>query len=315
VDTIATAPRAGATLRPADAAAALILAAALGWAYAPNFAELASVWDADPSYSHGWLVVPIALGFLWHRRGLLDRARVAPSPWGWAALAVVLAARSYLYHVNELWAENATIPAAVGALTLALGGRHLLRWAWPSVAFLGFMLPLPASVNASLAAQLQALATVGSTSMLQALGLPALAEGNIIYIGSHQLEVERACSGLSMLMTFAALIAATTILIERPVREKAVLLASVVPIALISNVLRIVITAWAYHRIGPGGAVLPGWLDPKGAWTVGKLSHDTAGWAMMPLALALVWAELRLMAWLIVEEDDRPAGLALHPAR
>ena len=157
------------------------------------------------------------------------------------------------------------------------------------------------------------LATLGSTSLLQALGLPALAEGNVIYIGTHQLEVEKACSGLSMLMTFAALIAATTILIERPIWEKLVLLASAVPIALISNIVRIVLTAWAYHKIGPEGLVLPRSLDPKGAWTVGKLSHDTAGWAMMPIALVLVWIELRLMAWLVVEEEDRAINPLLGP--
>ena len=311
MDTIATdAPRGGPTLRAADASAALLLAAAVGWAYWPSLVDLSSVWNDDPSYTHGWLILPIALGFLWHRWDRLDLAGLAPNPWGWAALAAVLAGRSLLYHYGELWVESATLPLAVGATALALGGWRLLRWAAPSVAYLWFMLPLPPSLNATLAAQLQMLATLGSTSLLQALGLPALAEGNVIYIGTHQLEVEKACSGLSMLMTFAALIAATTILIERPIWEKLVLLASAVPIALVSNIVRIVLTAWAYHKIGPEGLVLPRSLDPKGAWTVGKLSHDTAGWAMMPIALVLVWIELRLMAWLVVEEEE---GRAISP--
>jgi exosortase len=316
VDTIATAtapPRGGPTLRPADLAAALLLTAALGWAYAPNFVELAAIWNDDPSYTHGWLIAPIALGFLWQRWDRLDRERLAPSLWGWGLLLAVLGLRAYLYHANQVWIENATFPVAVAAVALALGGRHLLRWAAPSIAYLWFMMPLPPSINEPLAGKLQDLATLGSTSLLQAMGLPALAEGHVIYIGTHQLEVERACSGLSMLMTFAALIAATTILIERPIWEKLVLLVSVVPIALISNILRIVLTAWAYHKIGPEGVVLPHGLDPKGVWTVGKLSHDTAGWAMMPIALVLVWIELRLMAWLIVEEDDRAINPLLTP--
>lgn len=307
MDTIATAaprPRGGTNLRAADAAAGLLLAAALGWAYAPNFVDLAQVWE-DPSYTHGWLIVPIALGFLWHHWDRLDRTRLAPGLWGWIALPLILAVRSLLYHKNELWIESATLPLAVAATVLALGGWRFLRWAGPSIAYLWFMLPLPPSLNEKLAGNLQDLATVGSTSLLQAMGLPTLADGHVIYIGTHQLEVERACSGLSMLMTFVALITATTILIERPIWEKLVLLASAVPIALISNILRIVLTAWAYHKIGPEGVVLPRWLDAKGAWTVGKLSHDTAGWAMMPIALGLVWIELRLMAWLVVEDEER----------
>ena len=320
MDSIATTPMtptrdAPGRLRAPEAVAALLLAAALGWAYAPNFAYLASYWENDPSYSYGWLVIPIALGFLWHRWDQLDRTRLAPNPWGWLALAAILGARALLYHLNQVWVESATIPAAAAALALALGGWHLLRWAGPSVAFLTFLLPLPPSLNTVLAEPLQRLATWGSTSVLQVMGLPALSEGTIVFIGANQLEVERACNGLSMLLAFVALIVATAILIERPALEKGVLLASAVPIALISNILRIVLTAYAYHQIGPNALVLPRSLDPQGAWTVGKLSHDAAGWGMMPIALALVWAELRLLSWLVVEDDDRPMAPVMSPPR
>ena len=39
----------------------------LGLAYAPNFRDLYSIWDDDPNYSHGKLVIPIALFILWRR--------------------------------------------------------------------------------------------------------------------------------------------------------------------------------------------------------------------------------------------------------
>ena len=315
MDTTASPPTRGAHLRPSDLVFAVPLAAALGWAYAPNLVDLARNWEDDPSYSHGWLVVPIALYFLWHRRDLLDREKVGPNAWGWVALVAVLALRAYLFHAGEPWYENATLPLAVAATTWALGGRALMRWAWPSLIFLGFMVPLPDSINAQLATKLQALATAGSIAVLQVMGLPSLAEGNIIYVGAHTLEVERTCSGLNMLMTFAALIVAATVLLDVRIWEKVVLLFSIVPIAMISNILRIVATAWAYHGIGPKGTVLPGWLDPKHVWTVGKLSHDAAGWAMMPLALVLVWAELRLLSWLIVEEEEQTVGVLFSPAR
>ena len=38
-----------------------------GLAYAPNFLELQAVWSADPNYSHGYLIIPIALVILWRR--------------------------------------------------------------------------------------------------------------------------------------------------------------------------------------------------------------------------------------------------------
>jgi exosortase len=267
-------------------------AAALGWSYAASFAELARRWAADPNYSHGYLVGPIALAILWQRRGRLQPDRVTPSPAGWAALVGVLALRAALYERNEQWLEMATIPVVVAALALALGGRHLLAWALPAIGFLGFLLPLPPRVNALLAYPLQRLATLVSVAGLQALGLPALAEGNVIFVGPDPLEVARACNGLSMLLSFLTLIAATVLLVPMPRWERVVLLLSAVPIALVSNVLRIIVTALGYAAFGPRA--------------LERYAHDPAGYAMMPLALALTFLELRLLRWLVVEELDEP---------
>src|SRR3982751_3667432 len=154
------------------------LAAALGWSYAASFAELQRRWASDPNYSHGYLVGPIALAILWRRRAQLVPARRTPGAWGWAALLGVLALRAVLYQRNEQWIEMATIPLVVAAVALALGGWHLLGWALPAIAFLVFLLPLPPRINLLLAYPLQRLATLASVAGLQALGLPALAEGN-----------------------------------------------------------------------------------------------------------------------------------------
>ena len=143
------------------------------------------------------------------------------------------------------------LPMLAG-LALAFGGWALLRWALPAIGFLVFMLPLPPSLNLYLAGPLQGLATIGSTTLLQAFGLPVLAEGNIIYIGGSKLEVARACNGLSMLVSFVTLVTATTLIMarDRPIWERIALLLSTVPIALVSNIIQIAATAWAYQLLG-----------------------------------------------------------------
>jgi exosortase len=213
----------------------------------------------------------------------------------------LLAARYWLFERNEAWLEAATIPAVLAALALAFGGWHLLRWSAPAIAFLVFMLPLPPRINLMLAGPLQQLATVGSTAVLQAFGMPILAEGNVLMVGADRLEVEKACNGLSMLLSFVTLITATTIMIRsRPVWERVVLMLSTIPIALISNIIRIAATAWCYHKFGRE------WGD--------KIVHDTAGWAMMPIALVLVFLELQVLSWLVVEEEVRTGPLLIPQA-
>jgi exosortase len=287
--------------RASDVVAAGLTLGALAWAYAPSFAGLVGQWDRDPNYSYGYFVIPIAAVILWSRRGMIDRAKMAPRWWGFLPLLAVLALRYPLFEWNEQYVETATIPLALAGLALAMGGWHLLRVALPSIAFLFFMLPLPPSLNLRMAGPLQRLATAGSLSMLQVLGMPVMAEGNVIVIGDAPLEVARACNGLSMLLSFVTLITATVILVRRPALERVVLLASAVPIALVSNVLRITATALCYYYLGPKAGE--------------KIAHDLAGWAMMPIALVLVWLELRLLSWLFVEVEEFDASALLRRPR
>ncbi len=287
--------------RTAALAISVAVVGAIVASYAPNIQNLIQVWSSDPNYSHGFLVAPIALAILWQRRDELSLSRLRPAWWGWLIVVATLAVRAFLFERNELWLENTTLLPVLAGLTLAFGGWPLLRWALPGIGFLVFLLPIPPAINLIMAGPLQTLATIGSTRLLQSvMGLPVLAEGHVIYIGAAKLEVAQACNGLSMLLSFITLIAATTLLLarSRPLWERVILLLSTVPIALISNILRIAATALAYHLLGV----------ERGE----ALAHDLAGWAMMPVGLVLILLELKLLSWIIIEEDEtEPAPMII----
>jgi exosortase len=266
-------------------------------AYAPNLRNLLTVWEEDPSYSHGFLVVPIALFILWQQVTTPEpttSAVMVPPWWGWVFLAPVLAARAIAYEWNSDWLETATILPTIAALTWSFGSWPLLRRIWPAIAYLVFMLPLPQLVNNLLALPLQTIAASSSRFLLQLSGMWVIQDGNVINLstphGMEQLDVALACNGLRMLMTMAATVTATIILIPLPKWKRIVLLLSVVPIALVSNMVRIVATGWCYCLI----------TDP----TVRHRVHDWSGWLMMPLALLLVLLELGVLSWLVPREDN-----------
>jgi exosortase len=271
----------------------------LGLVYAPNFRDLSGYWFGDPNYSHGPLVIPIAAIILWRRLStaqekLIPSASATPY-WGWVFLAVVLALRVIAYERNMQWSENATIVPAIACLTWIFGGWPLLRLAWPAIAFLLFMFPLPRSINNWMSLPLQEIATVGSCFLLQLSQIWVIQQGNTIHLTTkahemERLEVAAACNGLSMLMTLAATVAATVIVIPLPTWKRITLLVSAVPIALVSNILRIVATGWCYYYIS----------GPKAKdW-----AHDISGWLMMPLALVLIGLELRILSWLVPKESS-----------
>ncbi len=84
--------------------------------------------------------------------------------------------------------------------------------------------------------------------------MPVVAEGNVILIGRQRARGGRGLPGLSMLLSFVALITAMVILVRRPLWERVVLVLSIIPIALLCNIIRIAITAIATTaRLRPAG--------------------------------------------------------------
>ena len=91
-----------------------------------------------------------------------------------------------------------------------------------------------------------------------------------------------------MLTIFGAMCVAMVMIIRAAVVGQLVILLSVIPIALISNVIRIVTTALLYMAFGQETA----WLN--------KIIHDWAGFAMMPIGLGLLWIELAILSRLTI---------------
>jgi exosortase len=260
-----------------------------GWAYAPTLREMALRWTEDPKYSHGFLVPVFAAIVLWVRRKDHPDVRFGVHAGGlaWLATAGILrlaASGLYLEWLDAL----SLLPALAGLCSLA-GGREALRWAWPAIAFLAFMMPAPYTLEVALAQPLQRVATAWSTYLLQTCGLNALADGNVIWIDDIRLGVVEACSGLGMLLTFFALSTACALVLARNWTEWAVLILSAVPVAVMANVVRITLTGVFYVTLGAGAARL--------------IYHDLAGWLMMPLALTMLWLELKLLAALFLPDE------------
>lgn len=271
----------------------LVVLGVLGWSFAPNVAYLMQVWE-QPDYTHGYLVVPIALVILW--KLWREAGPVPVIPWwpGWVLVVGGLAARLLFHERGQNWLEASTMLVVLVGLVLARLGWRVMAKVWPAFAFLGFLYPLPPQLNTALSQPLQSLATTCACAFLKFTGLWVMPEGNVIHVGNEKLEVATACNGLSMLMSLAATVAAAASLYPMSLVKRVALLFSIIPIALGSNVLRIAATAWCYNRFGA---------------EIGKnYVHDWAGWLMMPTALLLVWLELSIISWVVVESDGRDRG-------
>ena len=264
-----------------DAVITVCLGLALVWSYWPILRTMIERFWNDPQYSHGFLVPFFSLYLLWHRRDQWRGRTPEASIWGLPLLAGGVAMRLYASRMEvESIDAFSLLPTLAGVVAL-VGGWQMLRWSWPSIAFLAFMMPPPFRVEHALSMPLRRLATVMSTFLLETCGCPAVADGNIIYLDEVPLKVAEACSGLGMLVTFFTLSTALAILTKRGWVEKMGIVLSALPIAVLANVLRITATGLAHVYLGAQAAHL--------------IMHDLAGWLMMPLALAMLWLYVTLV--------------------
>lgn len=272
-----------------------VLLALVGWAYWTTLQDVARRWTFDPLYSHGWLVPAFAALLLWLRKDMLQGAVLHPSLWGLTVVAAAAAMRVVpLWFGFSVLDRYSLIPTLCG-VCLAAGGWAALRWAWPAICFLVFMLHLPAGLDQWLANPLQRVATLASTNALQTLGFFAEAEGNVILLSDSELGVVEACSGLRMFVTFCAMTTAVAVLMKRSWIQKVIVVASALPLAMICNIARITLTGVVRETLGERMAQL--------------VFHDLAGWLMIVLALALLGLEMFVLGKLFVPIADSQAAL------
>jgi exosortase len=266
-----------------------VLAAALLFAYAKLFAAAYQKW-LDPDYSHGFLV-PFFSAYLVYRSWPEAPKRIRwPNVWGLAFLGVGLAIFFVFGSLNigKEWMQGLSLIINMCGVVVLLGGWTALKWLWPPIAFLIFMFPLPQSVEFALGSYLQKIAAMASEFVLQTIGYATYREGVVLHVKDHVLGVEKACSGLSMLLTFLALSTAMAIVVRRPWLDRILLLVAAIPVAIVANVIRISLTGVLYNE---GGRELGD-----------KVFHDFAGWMMMPIALGILWLGLRLFDWVFVPD-------------
>lgn len=259
------------------------LLALLTIVYMPILLSMVDHWRIVPDYSHGFLIVPLALVFAYEKKYHLMAAEVDGDWWGVALLLVGLC----LLAVGQLGSLLAPLRAgyvfSVMGLVLLLLGRNIFMLLLFPMAFLLLMIPLPQSLVNVVAFPLQLIAAQWAVSLLQTIGIPVLLEGNIIHLAGGDLFVAEACSGLRSLMALLTLGVVFAHFFRRNnLPLQIILVASTIPIAIVVNSLRVAVTGLLAHEFGQEAA--------------GGFIHEFQGLITFSLAFLLLLGESKLMS-------------------
>jgi exosortase len=243
--------------------------------------RLVDDWIIDGNYSHGFLIIPIALYFVWERREKLKTAPLQPS-W----LGLVLIAGGIAVLLAGLWGSElflsriALLPVIAGVVLFVFGWAHLKILVFP-IAFLFLMIPIPAIIFNHIAFPLQLQASRFGEWAIATAGIPVLREGNVLILAHTSLEVAEACSGIRSLVSLITLGIVYGYFMDPRTWVRILIVVSAIPVAIIANGARVAGTGMAAHWIGPEAA--------EGFF------HEFSGWIVFLFAFVMILVLQRII--------------------
>lgn len=221
-------------------------------AIAPALRVLSYIWSNSDYMGYGYLIPASALALLWLRRDEFASAlRTAEPPANgaaWVLAAALVESLGLLSDVGSL--AGLGIPLLLAATAYAVGGKRFARSVALPIGFLIFMLPPPGFLVDPMLSTLKSVVTHCAVAVLQVAGYSVASEGNRIFVPGHELFVANACAGLNSIVTLLPLSVVVATFLVRGAWRRAALLASVVPLAMIGNIARVVATAVLVSRFG-----------------------------------------------------------------
>jgi len=205
---------------------------------------------ADSYYSHGFIVPLVSLFLIYQQKDRLSQVKQRSSKIGlfvifFALLLHVLGTALYIFSVSGF----SLFFLAIG-LSLFIFGEETTKIIWFPLFFLVFMFPLPMAMISLIAFPLKIFAAKAGVFAVSLFGVPVHGEGFNIFIPAGHLLVGNPCSGLRSLIAFLALGSIFAYMAPLTSARKWALFLLSIPIALLSNIVRVPILILVSHYWG-----------------------------------------------------------------
>lgn len=169
----------------------------------------------------------------------------------------------------------------IPGLILYFYGSKILKKIWFPVAFLVFMIPAPLVVITNISFKMKIFAAKIATGLLNNMGLNAVREGSLIKMPHAYVVVDDVCSGLRSLISLTALGGIFAYWMNANILKRIILFLSTIPIAIVTNVFRVIFLSSIAEIWGPEYAV--------------GFTHDFSGFLVFAMAFILLFAVGRLL--------------------
>jgi exosortase D (VPLPA-CTERM-specific) len=251
-------------------------------AYWVPLKTMVSIWWTDEDYSYGFLIPIVSAYILWDKRKVIRNLHAETS---WKILPgliffVLLSIYGILGSSGNI--SMPSLPILIILFTAFCFGWAAMKELIVPLGFLIFMIPVPAILERYLGLALKAISSKMGGAIITVFNIPVHVSGNIIDLGVSQLQVVDACSGMRYLFALLALGVIYAYFFEKSAWKRVAAVLSTIPIAVITNGVRIGIT---------------GILTDKYGVTVAEgFFHGFSGWVLFMVAFACLFLVGRILA-------------------
>jgi len=219
--------------------------------FSPIFPNLYNSWILNNDNSHGILVPFISLFLIWKNRHNINFNKAQTSHFGLGVLLVSLMIYVIGYGGRiEILPRLAFVTAIIGLVLYNYGKKIFLSMAFPLI-FLYFMIPFPVSIEGLISFNLQLWMTQISSTILSAISISVLREGNILHFADYSFEVAEACSGIRSLTAYIMLGCLFGYMMHGSYLKRLIMVLVALPLAFLVNITRVVGTGLLANYFGP----------------------------------------------------------------
>lgn len=241
--------------------------------------------EPESYYSHGFLVPFVAAYLLHSKKEQIKSLPIDFSYWGLFISAGALFIHFLSYISQVFFLSGFSMFFFIFGACLFLFGVKITRIMSPALCYLVFMFPLPLLLIQNIALPLKSFVTYTSVGFTSLLGIQAFQTGFLINLPDGILIIGNPCSGLRSIFSFLAL--GTVFVITDQVltfNKKITFLVLCIPIALFSNIIRVVFLIVTGNFMGTQNVL------------EGSFYHDFSGYAVFGVGLIMmliIWKMLK----------------------
>jgi len=247
--------------------------------YVPTFFWMKVRWTArDSYYSHGFLIPFVVAYLIWEKRHDLKRLISATEPvtsrWGLPLIITGIGIHVISSILRVYFTSGFSFLLTLIGLILYFYGTAVLKTIAFPLFFLVFMIPLPEVAVVNISFRMKMIAAAIAGKVINAIGILAIRDGSVIRMPHAYVVVDDVCSGLRSLISLTALGSIFAYMFKGPMWKRIVLFVMTIPIAIITNVCRVVFLAFVSEVWGHEAA--------------GGFVHDLSGFLIFVLAFILL---------------------------